>query len=174
MTGGDTYHYTTEDTHNVETNLDHVSLQMLFKYNVKGYRVENLHRPGIEPGPPAWQASILPLNHRCVHVLKLKPTIYRLLYQRTSEPENNESIHCRRTFLSALTELNCSILITFFEGGGLFSILELSRLHHRDTHTTYTDIRGRTSFILRATLITVSILVRRPSTTPSLSAYTKQ
>ena len=24
-----------------------------------------LHRPGIEPGPPAWQASILPLNHRC-------------------------------------------------------------------------------------------------------------
>ncbi|GIY08939.1 hypothetical protein CEXT_450631 [Caerostris extrusa] len=25
----------------------------------------SLHRPGIEPGPPAWQASILPLNHRC-------------------------------------------------------------------------------------------------------------
>ena len=25
-----------------------------------------LHRPGIEPGPPAWQASILPLNHRCL------------------------------------------------------------------------------------------------------------
>lgn len=24
-----------------------------------------LHRPGIGPGPPAWQASILPLNHRC-------------------------------------------------------------------------------------------------------------
>ena len=21
--------------------------------------------PGIEPGPPAWQASILPLNQRC-------------------------------------------------------------------------------------------------------------
>ncbi|KAK6746117.1 hypothetical protein RB195_012307 [Necator americanus] len=27
---------------------------------------KTLHRPGIEPGPPAWQASILPLNHRCV------------------------------------------------------------------------------------------------------------
>ena len=27
--------------------------------------VKKLHRPGIEPGPPAWQASILPLNHRC-------------------------------------------------------------------------------------------------------------
>ena len=26
-----------------------------------------LHRPGIEPGPPAWQASILPLNQRCRH-----------------------------------------------------------------------------------------------------------
>ena len=25
----------------------------------------NVHRPGIEPGPPAWQASILPLNQRC-------------------------------------------------------------------------------------------------------------
>ncbi len=33
---------------------------------------ENLHRPGIEPGPPAWQASILPLNHRCEH-MKLDP-----------------------------------------------------------------------------------------------------
>ena len=27
---------------------------------------KHLHRPGIEPGPPAWQASILPLNHRCL------------------------------------------------------------------------------------------------------------
>ena len=25
-----------------------------------------MHRPGIEPGPPAWQASILPLNQRCI------------------------------------------------------------------------------------------------------------
>ena len=29
---------------------------------------KNLHRPGIEPGPPAWQASILPLNQRCSQV----------------------------------------------------------------------------------------------------------
>ena len=28
----------------------------------------NLHRPGIEPGPPAWQASILPLNQRCTYL----------------------------------------------------------------------------------------------------------
>ena len=26
---------------------------------------KKLQRPGIEPGPPAWQASILPLNQRC-------------------------------------------------------------------------------------------------------------
>ena len=26
---------------------------------------ENLHWPGIEPGPSAWQARILPLNHQC-------------------------------------------------------------------------------------------------------------
>ena len=26
---------------------------------------QNMHWPGIEPGPPAWQASILPLNHQC-------------------------------------------------------------------------------------------------------------
>jgi hypothetical protein len=30
---------------------------------------KKLHRPGIEPGPPAWQASILPLNHRCFNLL---------------------------------------------------------------------------------------------------------
>jgi hypothetical protein len=25
-----------------------------------------MQRPGIEPGPPSWQASILPLNQRCL------------------------------------------------------------------------------------------------------------
>ena len=29
-------------------------------------KIENLQRPGIEPGPPAWQARILPLNQRCL------------------------------------------------------------------------------------------------------------
>ena len=27
-----------------------------------------LHGPGIEPGPPAWQARILPLNHQCQYL----------------------------------------------------------------------------------------------------------
>ena len=30
-----------------------------------------LHWPGIEPGPPAWQARILPLNHQCMVVQAL-------------------------------------------------------------------------------------------------------
>ena len=30
-----------------------------------------VHWPGIEPGPPAWQARILPLNHQCKHILLL-------------------------------------------------------------------------------------------------------
>ena len=29
-----------------------------------------MHWPGIEPGPPAWQARILPLNHQC-HIDRL-------------------------------------------------------------------------------------------------------
>ena len=29
-----------------------------------------MHWPGIEPGPPAWQARILPLNHQCKHMIK--------------------------------------------------------------------------------------------------------
>ena len=38
-----------------------------------------MHWPGIEPGPPAWQARILPLNHQCytfmqVWFQKKKPT----------------------------------------------------------------------------------------------------
>ena len=28
-----------------------------------------LHWPGIEPGPPAWQARILPLNHQCLSMV---------------------------------------------------------------------------------------------------------
>ena len=47
---------------------------MLWKLKVRrGWRVSNgkeqevgVHWPGIEPGPPAWQARILPLNHQCL------------------------------------------------------------------------------------------------------------
>ena len=44
-----------------------------------------MHWPGIEPGPPAWQASILPLNHQCFHVayhyVLLKLDTQEKLYQ---------------------------------------------------------------------------------------------
>ena len=35
--------------------------------NASGRIAKNkkMQRPGIEPGPPAWQARILPLNQRC-------------------------------------------------------------------------------------------------------------
>ena len=34
-----------------------------------------MRRPGIEPGPPAWQASILPLNHRRTYHIHQKDSI---------------------------------------------------------------------------------------------------
>ena len=40
-----------------------------------------LHGPGIEPGPPAWQARILPLNHPCTDGKR-----QRKLAQRNSPP----------------------------------------------------------------------------------------
>ena len=45
----------------------------------------NLQRPGIEPGPPAWQARILPLNQRCLSyghkVLIYKTQLTRIALQ---------------------------------------------------------------------------------------------
>ena len=37
------------------------------RINNKKEKKKKLHGPGIEPGPPAWQARILPLNHPCLH-----------------------------------------------------------------------------------------------------------
>ena len=37
-------------------------------YCISLYQKE-MHWPGIEPGPPAWQARILPLNHQCLEYL---------------------------------------------------------------------------------------------------------
>ena len=49
-----------------------------------------LHRPGIEPWPPAWQASILPLNHRCLQ----DSNKYNPLKSFKKNPENlREHIH---------------------------------------------------------------------------------
>ena len=42
-----------------------------------------MHWPGIEPGPPAWQASILPLNHQCLYATLLHLNIICFLLLRT-------------------------------------------------------------------------------------------
>ena len=41
------------------------SKQFNFEMPQRNRNKNHLHRPGIEPGSPAWQASILPLDHRC-------------------------------------------------------------------------------------------------------------
>ena len=35
------------------------------------YWKKKMQRPGIEPGPPAWQARILPLNQRCLMMIQV-------------------------------------------------------------------------------------------------------
>ena len=47
-------------------------IQSQFKACGETKKQKILHRPGIEPGPPAWQASILPLNQRCFDVFESK------------------------------------------------------------------------------------------------------
>ena len=46
--------------------LTHKSAHLVF---VESYLKKSIkmQRPGIEPGPPAWQARILPLNQRCLN-----------------------------------------------------------------------------------------------------------
>ena len=44
-----------------------------------------MQRPGIEPGPPAWQARILPLNQRClIQWLNELIFIILIIYTRVS------------------------------------------------------------------------------------------
>ena len=43
-----------------------MEMAMLMETKMQYSHKTGLHWPGIEPGPPAWQARILPLNHQCV------------------------------------------------------------------------------------------------------------
>ena len=52
------------DTLNNEHKVSPATLKQIQKWRKKNY----LHWPGIEPGPPAWQATILPLNHQCLAI----------------------------------------------------------------------------------------------------------
>ena len=44
-----------------------------------------MHWPGIEPGPPAWQARILPLNHQCYTLWKPLTYLHVLLQSQQTE-----------------------------------------------------------------------------------------
>ena len=48
-----------------------------------------MHRPGIEPGPTAWQAAILPLNQRCLMGALRSRVCARLTNQEMREKEKN-------------------------------------------------------------------------------------
>ncbi len=42
---------------------------------------KNMHLSGIEPGSPAWKASIMPLDHKCFYLLK---SVHNFLYFKQS------------------------------------------------------------------------------------------
>ena len=50
-----------------------------------------MHRPGIEPGPTAWQAAILPLNQRCLLDTKALPKLTRGKVSRTQQKKIRDS-----------------------------------------------------------------------------------
>ena len=54
-----------------------------FRWQVR----KKMHRPGIEPGPPAWQASILPLNQRCFHIKHPKKKFKIIIWHFLSKDE---------------------------------------------------------------------------------------
>ena len=51
-------------------------LLQVFKIKAK----KKLQRPGIEPGPPAWQARILPLNQRCLYMSEMDKLFQKWIF----------------------------------------------------------------------------------------------
>ena len=84
-----------------------------------------MHRPGIEPGPPAWQASILPLNHRCLRFLS-----WNLNWMADSSTEQLRQLSVLRrwlllTFCLLLLRLWESVFVLCFAVRYFMSILVL-------------------------------------------------
>ena len=51
------------------------NIRLFFKQTKK-----SMHWPGIEPGPPTWQARILPLNHQCyINRILIRCSLYEQL-----------------------------------------------------------------------------------------------
>ena len=82
-----------------------------------------MHRPGIEPGPPAWQASILPLNQRCSHdrtqrvIQKFTQEPKRLLLQHVQLGTEAFTFTTCATWHTYLTYSKLLLTINFFVGG---------------------------------------------------------
>ena len=75
------------------------------------FKKERLHRPGIEPGPPAWQASILPLNQRCLHLeVEVMST-----YSWGEKTKNLEHVfeNLRKSRVLRMQKLICFEMLTF-------------------------------------------------------------
>ena len=92
-------------------------MQFLFEQLAK----KSLHRPGIEPGPPAWQASILPLNQRC-YTWKLIET-----------PNTSKFWKCQSLCLNKKLSQLVGFEPTLPEGNWFL----VSRLNHSATTATY-------------------------------------
>ena len=59
--------------------------------------LDSLHWPGIEPGPPAWQARILPLNHQCLSM------VFHLYEQKKLPNISSVSVAVAFCFCSSIT-----------------------------------------------------------------------
>ena len=66
-----------------------------------------MHWPGIEPGPPAWQARILPLNHQCFYVQD-----YRTWF--TKQQKNGLLVACLEDYIIIFNHLRKPIVIKVY------------------------------------------------------------
>ena len=71
---------------------NYLACYVYIPYRIPRLKKKIMHRPGIEPGPPAWQASILPLNHRCFENNKFK-TFYIIEMFSSDVVSRNVYVH---------------------------------------------------------------------------------
>ena len=82
------------------------------KINVAKHK--RLHRPGIEPGPPAWQARILPLNQRCSHIKSSFLIKYKLIHVKMLSENaitNNFLVICLYQYFAAIIDWYNKVLL---------------------------------------------------------------
>ena len=89
---------------NAERGLSSWRQEIFVGQSLKNIRFsKNVHGPGIEPGPPAWQARILPLNHQCCytdvklrhHELKCFPPLDESLRETILNVRSRQDLNLR-------------------------------------------------------------------------------